>query len=81
MIQVSIPLIPADDGMLLIPADHVTALLRRLAGDWLETTDAGEMRGDEQTVLDLAGVLTELADQIDVECIGFTSAPNLQGDR
>ncbi|MFD9301532.1 DUF6213 family protein [Streptomyces sp. NPDC060048] len=77
MIQVSIPLIPADDGMLLIPADHVTDLLRRLAADWLESTNTGEMRADEQTVLDLAGVMTELADQIDVECIGFASIPNL----
>lgn len=73
MIQMSIPLIPADDGVLLIPADHVTGLLRRLAADWLESENTGEMRGDEQTVQDLAGVLTELADQIDVECIGFTS--------
>ncbi|MCJ0869768.1 DUF6213 family protein [Streptomyces sp. AP-93] len=74
MIQMSIPLIPADDGVLLIPADHVTGLLRCLAADWLESEHTGEMRGDEQTVRDLAGVLTELADQIDVECIGFTSA-------
>ncbi|MFE4632896.1 DUF6213 family protein [Streptomyces sp. NPDC056773] len=74
MIQISIPLVPSDDGVLLIPADHVTGLLRRLAADWLDSKHAGEMRGDEQTVRDLAGVLTELADQIDVECIGFTSA-------
>ncbi|MGW0391269.1 DUF6213 family protein [Streptomyces sp. NPDC003042] len=76
MIQVSIPLIPADGGVLLIPAEHVTALLRGLAADWLHATEAGEMRGDEQTVMDLAGVLTELADQIDVECIGFASSPD-----
>ncbi|AWZ08341.1 MULTISPECIES: DUF6213 family protein [unclassified Streptomyces] len=75
MIQVSIPLVPADDGALLIPADHVTDLLRRLAADWVEPADRGATRGDEQTVLDLAGVLTEIADQIDVECIGFASAP------
>ncbi|MFD5148286.1 DUF6213 family protein [Streptomyces sp. NPDC058401] len=74
MIQISIPLIPADDGALLIPADHVTGLMRRLATDWLESEHTGEMRGDEQTVRDLASVLTELADQIDVECIGFASA-------
>ncbi|MET9857477.1 DUF6213 family protein [Streptomyces sp. NPDC006450] len=74
MIQISIPLIPADDGALLIPADHVTDLLRRLAADWLAAEHSGEMRGDEQTVQDLASVLTELADQIDVECIGFASA-------
>lgn len=73
MIQMSIPLIPADDGALLIPADQVTDLLRRLAADWLESEHTGDMHGDEQTVRDLASVLTELADQIDVECIGFTS--------
>ncbi|MFG2982210.1 DUF6213 family protein [Streptomyces sp. NPDC048258] len=75
MIQVSIPLVPSADGVLLIPADHVTELLRSLAADWLHSTDSGEMRGDAQTVLDLAGVLDQLADQIDVECIGFASAP------
>ncbi|MEV0412609.1 DUF6213 family protein [Streptomyces sp. NPDC050448] len=75
MITVSIPLIPAPDGDLLIPAGHVTALLRSLAADWLRSTDIGEMRGDEQTVTDLSRVLNELADQIDVECIGFTSRP------
>ncbi|MEV8531519.1 DUF6213 family protein [Streptomyces sp. NPDC051211] len=75
MIQVSIPLIPAADGGLLIPADHVTALLRSLAADWLHSSESGELRADEQTVADLSGVLTELADQLDVECIGFASAP------
>ncbi|OKK17585.1 hypothetical protein AMK16_22595 [Streptomyces sp. CB00455] len=73
MIQASIPLIPASDGMLLIPADHVTALLRNLAQDWEHSTDAGEIRADKETALALAGVLAELADQIDVECIGFAS--------
>lgn len=76
MIQVSIPLIPTEDGSLLIPADHVTALLRSLSADWRESMDAGDMRGDERTVIDLADVLTELADQIDVECIGCASTPN-----
>ncbi|MFE9629690.1 DUF6213 family protein [Streptomyces sp. NPDC006463] len=73
MIQVSIPLIPAADGVLLIPAGQVTELLRRLSADWLYSTDSGEMRGDPQTVLDLAGVLDQLADQIDVECIALAS--------
>ncbi|MFI5761757.1 DUF6213 family protein [Streptomyces sp. NPDC051563] len=73
MIQMSIPLIPAEDGKLLVPAGHVTCLLRRLAADWLEPVRTGDARADEQTIEDLAGVLTELADQIDVECIGYTS--------
>lgn len=76
MIQISIPLIPGDDGALLIPADHVTDLLRRIAADWLETTGAGDTDGDKPTVRDLAGVMAEVADQIDVECIGFASAPH-----
>ncbi|MFF5445557.1 DUF6213 family protein [Streptomyces sp. NPDC012888] len=78
MIQVSIPLIPSGDGGLLIPADHVTTLLRRVAEDWQGSSDSGELTGDPQTVADLAGVLTELADQIDVECIGFASTPELE---
>ncbi|MET9434956.1 DUF6213 family protein [Streptomyces sp. NPDC006551] len=73
MIQMSIPLVPTADGGLLIPAGHVTALLRGLAADWVRSGSSGEMRGDEQTIRDLAAVLTELADQVDVECIGFAS--------
>ncbi|WP_328303100.1 DUF6213 family protein [Streptomyces sp. NBC_00435] len=76
MIQVSIPLIPADDGTLLIPADHVTTLLRRLAVDWTESMGIGDIHADERTVRDLSGVLTEVADQIDVECIAFASVPD-----
>ncbi|MEU6312830.1 DUF6213 family protein [Streptomyces sp. NPDC047014] len=76
MIQVSIPLIPAGDGVLLIPADQVTTLLRSLAADWVESTECGTSRGDPQTARDLSGVLAELADQIDVECIGLNSAPD-----
>ncbi|MEU6215554.1 DUF6213 family protein [Streptomyces sp. JL4002] len=74
MIQVSIPLFPTGDGMLLIPAEHVTTLLRHLAADWVDSTERGELHGDPQTARDLSGVLAELADQIDVECIGFSSA-------
>ncbi|MFC9294127.1 DUF6213 family protein [Streptomyces sp. NPDC057011] len=56
---------------LLIPADHLTGLLRRLAAQWLQATDAGETDLDPRTVEALAGALSEVADQIDVECIGF----------
>ncbi|MFF7178312.1 DUF6213 family protein [Streptomyces sp. NPDC008121] len=76
MIQMSIPLVPTADGGLLIPAGHVTALLRGLAVDWVEAGGSGEMRGDERTIRELAAVLTELADQVDVECIGFASEAN-----
>lgn len=78
MIQVTIPLIPAAQGGPLIPADQVTALLRRIATDWVGSTESGEMVADEQTVAGLAEMLSELADSIDVECIAFTSAPESQ---
>ncbi|THA31876.1 DUF6213 family protein [Streptomyces sp. A1547] len=75
MIHVTIPLIPGDDGITLIPADRVTALLRTLAVDWMNSADVDDPAVDRQTVDSLAGVLDELADSIDVECIAFTSAP------
>lgn len=75
MIQMTIPLVPAAQGGPLIPADQVTALLRRIAADWLQSTESGELTADPQTVEHLAGVLGELADSIDVECIACTAAP------
>ncbi|MFD7258182.1 DUF6213 family protein [Streptomyces sp. NPDC059874] len=78
MIQVTIPLIPTAQGGPLIPADQVTALLRRIAVDWVHSVDTGEMAADAGTVQNLAEVLSELADSIDVECIAFTSVPDRQ---
>ncbi|MFE6847720.1 DUF6213 family protein [Streptomyces sp. NPDC057686] len=75
MIQVTIPLIPGGDGIPLIPADHVTALLRTIAVDWVRSADTDDPSVDRQTVESLAGVLDELADSIDVECIALASAP------
>ncbi|MGW0362961.1 DUF6213 family protein [Streptomyces sp. NPDC002990] len=69
MMNVSVPLAPSPTGHLLVPADQVTGLLRRLAGEWLRTTDETDL--DPETVLALAGVLNVLADQLDVECIAF----------
>ncbi|MFH7594233.1 DUF6213 family protein [Streptomyces racemochromogenes] len=66
-----VPLVSVADGGLLIPADEVTALLRRLAGGWLQSVYDEETDLDPGTTLGLAGVLVELADQIDAECIGF----------
>ncbi|MEV7546530.1 DUF6213 family protein [Streptomyces sp. NPDC089915] len=66
-----VPLVSVADGGLLIPADEVTALLRRLAGGWLHSVYDGETYLDPGTTLGLANALVELADQIDVECIGF----------
>ncbi|MFD9355156.1 DUF6213 family protein [Streptomyces sp. NPDC060031] len=78
MIQVTIPLIPGGQSGPLIPADQVTALLRTIAVDWLRSADAADPAVDRETVDSLAGVLDELADSIDVECIAFASAPEGQ---
>lgn len=75
--KVTVPLFSPQSGMLLIPADQVTDVLRNLAADWTRSTDgqAGAVL-DAETVWVLAAVLTDLADQIDVECIAFASAPD-----
>lgn len=75
--HVSIPLVL--DGHLLIPADEVTGLLRRIATGWLRSTDAVETDLDPGTVQVLAGLLADLADQIDVECIGFIPLGSEEG--
>ncbi|WP_330334260.1 DUF6213 family protein [Streptomyces sp. NBC_00536] len=72
MIHVTLPLVPGDHGGPLIPADHVTALLRTLAVDWRRSAEADE-EIDGDVVERMAGVLNDLADSIDVECIAFTS--------
>ncbi|MFF1507147.1 DUF6213 family protein [Streptomyces sp. NPDC058326] len=65
----SIPLIYASRGELMIPATKVTGLLRRIGAGWLRSTEAGETDLDPETVLALVRRLSDLADQIDVECI------------
>ncbi|MBX9424298.1 MULTISPECIES: DUF6213 family protein [Streptomyces] len=65
----SIPLVYASRGELLIPAMKVTGLLRRVAAGWLRSTQAGGTDLDPTTALTLARQLSDLADQIDVECI------------
>ncbi|MEU9234201.1 DUF6213 family protein [Streptomyces subrutilus] len=67
----SVPLVSLPGGRLLIPADDATSLLRHLAAGWLHAVYEGEAELDPGTTLALAGVLMELADQIDVECIAF----------
>ncbi|MER5812568.1 DUF6213 family protein [Streptomyces sp. NPDC002033] len=75
MIKVTIPLIPAGQDGPLIPAAQVTALLRTIAVDWVRAAeDAPDPGVDRQTVDNLAGVLDELADSIEVECIALASA-------
>lgn len=73
-----IPLVPASDGRLLIPADRVTGLLRGVAAGWLQSTDSGETNLDTRTTLTLAQLLSELADQIDVECIAFMPVRDME---
>ncbi|MFD3331484.1 DUF6213 family protein [Streptomyces sp. NPDC058700] len=65
----SIPLVYASRGELLIPATKVTGLLRRVAAGWLRSARAGDTELDTTTALALARQLSDLADQIDVECI------------
>jgi hypothetical protein len=74
MMKLTVPLFSPHSGTLLIPAEQVTDVLRNLAADWLHATeDRVEAVLDAETVCVLAAVLTDLADQIDVECIAFAS--------
>ncbi|QNA77605.1 hypothetical protein C8250_042810 [Streptomyces sp. So13.3] len=67
---VTLPLIRDDDGHLYAPAHEVSALLRRLGASWHEWIERGVLDLDAETVDSLADSLTEVADQIDVQCIG-----------
>ncbi|GAA2624901.1 MULTISPECIES: DUF6213 family protein [Streptomyces] len=70
-----LPLIPTEEGRLLIPAEHVTALLRGLAADWESAAEQDSAEADAETVLALTESLTQLADQIDAECIACATPP------
>lgn len=59
------------DGHLLLPADEVTELLRRLAALWLESAEADDSGLAPDTVAALVGALIEVADNIDAECIAL----------
>ncbi|MER7754219.1 DUF6213 family protein [Kitasatospora sp. NPDC097643] len=66
---------------LVVPADQVTALLRHLGGQWQRWAESEDSDLDPVTTARLVGALRELADQIDVECIGFASyGPPATGD-
>ncbi|MDX2296802.1 MULTISPECIES: DUF6213 family protein [Streptomyces] len=62
------------DGHLLLPADEVTELLRRLAALWIESAEAEDSELAPDTVAALVGALTEVADNIDAECIALMPA-------
>ncbi|MFD9614697.1 DUF6213 family protein [Streptomyces sp. NPDC059083] len=64
-------LVHVPGGPLLLPAEQVTDLLRRLATCWLDSAGAGESDLEAETVEALADSLTEVADRIDTECIGL----------
>ncbi|MET7758128.1 DUF6213 family protein [Streptomyces sp. NPDC005389] len=67
----SLPLVPASGDRLLIPAEKVTGLLRGVAAGWLGASATGEADLDLRTARTLARSLSDLADQIDVECIAI----------
>jgi hypothetical protein len=66
-----VPLLSAPGGPLLIPAEQVTGLMRGVAAGWLRSREIGDTDLDPRTVLTLAQVLSELADQLDAECIAL----------
>ncbi|MER7949585.1 DUF6213 family protein [Streptomyces sp. NPDC096079] len=67
----SMSLVHVPGGPLLLPADEVTLLLRRLATRWLEAADDGASGLEPETVQALVESLTEVADRIDTECIAL----------
>ncbi|MFB8311675.1 DUF6213 family protein [Streptomyces sp. NPDC055961] len=67
----SMSLVHVPGGPLLLPADEVTLLLRRLAENWRESAEAYDSGLEPETVEALVGALTEVADRIDAECIGL----------
>ncbi|MFE5582326.1 DUF6213 family protein [Kitasatospora sp. NPDC056531] len=75
MVQVSVPVVFPRSGGVLIPAAEVTTMLRKVAAGWVDLANGrdGETDYDPETLLALAGALGRLADQIDVECIAFSS--------
>ncbi|MFJ6050315.1 DUF6213 family protein [Streptomyces sp. NPDC092307] len=75
----ALPLIPTEEGILLIPAEQVTALLRGLASDWESAAELDSAEADADTVLAMTEALTQLADQIDAECIACASQPTQGG--
>ncbi|MFF8378394.1 DUF6213 family protein [Streptomyces sp. NPDC015661] len=64
-------LVHVPGGPLLLPADEVTLLLRRLASRWLDSADDRDSGLEPETVEALVLSLTEVADRIDAECIAL----------
>lgn len=71
--QVTFPLVPDADGVLHVPAEEVSRLLRRLGKQWLAKVRVGSSDLDGETVAALTIELAKLADRIDVACIAHHS--------
>ncbi|MEV4430379.1 DUF6213 family protein [Streptomyces sp. R-07] len=67
----SVSLVHVPGGPLMLPADEVTGLLRRLASHWLHSAEAEDSGLEPETVQALVEALTEVADRIDAECIAI----------
>jgi hypothetical protein len=64
-------LVHVPGGPLLLPADEVTDLLRRLATCWLGSAGVEDSGLEPETVEALVDSVTEVADRIDTECIAL----------
>ncbi|MFE2553438.1 DUF6213 family protein [Streptomyces sp. NPDC059355] len=72
----ALPLIPTEEGGVIIPAEQVTALLRGVAEGWTAAVEDDSPDTDPETVRAMSEALTQLADQIDAECIACASRPD-----
>ncbi|MER7671227.1 DUF6213 family protein [Kitasatospora sp. NPDC096128] len=63
-------------GARVVPADHVTGLLRGIAATWQDWAAGGVPGLDPATAAGLGAVLDHLADQLDVQCIAKADSQN-----
>ncbi|WP_063830770.1 DUF6213 family protein [Kitasatospora phosalacinea] len=71
--QLSVPVICGLSGGLAIPALQVVELLRALPEEWEEWAGRPDSGLDPETTGTLAGLVRQLADQIDLACIEIAS--------
>ncbi|WP_146258973.1 DUF6213 family protein [Streptomyces tateyamensis] len=69
----SVTVVATPEDGLLVPAGQLTALLRGLGAEWLRWGTDPQLGLDQATLQALARILTDLADQVDAECIGLAS--------
>jgi hypothetical protein len=70
MTSVRIPMMWRSDSGVLVPADVLSTMLRQVAE---ELTEWPEQGADRTTVQAVQVLLSQVADQIDVDCIALTS--------